>query len=124
MTEYDVTPPPKRLADRVQLRTAFTTHQGDVVRFMVQLEYWLNGGWNPVVRYDHDKDAPGGHDISEEGLHMDVYRDNEKVDVKDVSGPIDPAEGFNYAEEDLRGNVEHYIKRFEQWHDIRERSGL
>lgn len=124
MTDYDVTPPPERLADRVQLRTAFTTKKGDVIRFMVQLEYWLNGEWNPVVRYDHDQDASGGHDISDEGLHMDVYRNNKKVDVKDISGPINPAKGFNYAEEDLRENVERYIKRFELWHDIREGSDL
>ncbi len=38
MAEYDTTPPPDRLADRVQLRTAFTVYQGEVVRFMVQLE--------------------------------------------------------------------------------------
>lgn len=43
MTGYDMTPPPDRLADRVQLRTAFTVETGDVVRFMVQLEYWLRG---------------------------------------------------------------------------------
>ncbi len=124
MTDYDITPPPERLADRVQLRTAFTTERGDVVRFMVQLEYWLAGDWETVVRYDHDRYAAGGHDISEEGLHMDVYRNGEKVDVKDISGPITPADGFNYAEEDLRENVERYIKRFEQWHNIRDGTDL
>jgi putative transposase len=35
---------------------------------MIQLEYWLEGDWREVVRYDHDHDAPGGHDITEEGL--------------------------------------------------------
>ena len=54
MPTYDVTPPPRRLADRVQLRSAFTTDAGDVTRFVVQLEYWLDGEWQPVVRYDHD----------------------------------------------------------------------
>jgi hypothetical protein len=124
MVEYEVTPPPDRLADRVQIRTAFTTEQGDVVRFLVQLEYWLDGEWKPVVRYDHDAEAAGGHDISDEGLHMDVYREGEKVDMKDITGPIKPAEGFNYAEEDLRENAEQYIKRFERWHDIRNGSNL
>jgi len=124
MPDYNVTPPPDRLADRVQLRTAFTTEKGEVVRFLVQLEYWLDGDWQPVVRYDHDREAPGGHDIAEEGLHMDVYRNGEKVDAKDVSGPISPAEGLNHAEDDLRENVERYIKRFERWHDIRNGSDL
>lgn len=124
MPDYEVTPPPDRLADRVQLRTAFTTEKGEVVRFLVQLEYWLDGNWAHVVRYDHDREAPGGHDIAEEGLHMDVLRDGQKVDVKDVSGPISPAEGLNRAEDDLRENAERYIKRFEKWHDIRDRSDL
>jgi len=124
MSEYDVSPPPDRLADRVQIRSAFTTERGEVVRFLVQLEYWLDGGWRPVVRYDHDRNAEGGHDISVEGLHLDVYRDGEKVDIEDVSGPIPPAEGFEYAEEDLRANYQRYIERFERWHDIRNESDL
>jgi hypothetical protein len=59
----------------VQLRTAFTVDRGDVVQFVTQLEYWHNGDWRAVVRYDHDADAEGGHDVTEEGLHRDVYRD-------------------------------------------------
>ena len=124
MTEYEVTPPPDRLTDRVQIRTAFTTERGSVLRFVVQLEYWLGGEWKPVVRYDHDSEADRGHDITDEGIHVDIYRDGEKVDVKEVSGPIPATEGFDYAEEDLRENVQQYIKRFERWHDIRERSNL
>lgn len=57
MPEYDVTPPPDRLADRVQLRTAFSTERGCVTRFVVQLEYWLGGEWSVVVRYDHESSA-------------------------------------------------------------------
>jgi hypothetical protein len=69
MTDYDIAPPPDRLADRVQVRTAFTADRGRVIRFVVQLEYWLDGDWREVVRYDHDRDASAGHDIAEEGLH-------------------------------------------------------
>jgi len=66
MTDYEVTPPPDRLADRVQLRTALSTERGEVTRFMIQLEYWLEGDWREVVRYDHDRDAAGGHYITED----------------------------------------------------------
>lgn len=55
---------------------------------------------------------------------MDVYRNGEKVDAKDVSGPIPADEGFDYAEDDLRENVQQYVKKFEQWHDIRNGSDL
>lgn len=69
MTTYEITPPPTRLADRVQVRLGFSKNQGTVTRFMVQLEYWLEDDWCAVVRYDHDQEAPGGHNITEEGLH-------------------------------------------------------
>ena len=91
---------------------------------MVQLEYWHSGDWKPVVRYDHDRDAEDGHDIAAEGLHMDIYRNGEKVNVKDITGPIPPADGFDYAEDDLRENIQQYIKRFEQWRDINNGSNL
>lgn len=74
MGEYEVAPPPTRLAHAVQLRLGFSTEQGTVAKFVAQLEYWLDGDWRTVLRYDHDRDAPGGHDVTEEGLHRDVYR--------------------------------------------------
>lgn len=118
--EYDVTPPPTRLAERVQLRTAFTAEQGEVVRFLTQLEYWLDGDWRAVVRYDHDTGGAdeAAHDVTEDGLHRDVYRDGEKVRTVDVTPPLPSTDAFNYAEDDLRENYERYIKRFEQWHNI------
>lgn len=122
MPDYEVTPPPDRLADRVQLRTAFSTERGDVTKFIIQLEYWVDGDWREVVRYDHDRDAPGGHDVTEEGLHRDVFRDGEKYRTEWVSPPIQANEAFNYAEEDLRENVERLIKRFEEWHGVTDRS--
>ncbi|GEM_PF-1505296 len=118
MTNYDVTPPPDRIADRVQLRTAFSTERGHVRRFVIQLEYWVNGDWEEVVRYDHESEAPGGHDITQEGLHRDVYRDGEKIRTEHVTGPIPANEGFNAAEADLQENVERYIERFELWHEV------
>lgn len=124
MTDYDVSPPPDRLADRVQLRSAFATDRGDVVRFLIQLEYWLAGDWCVVVRYDHDCDAPGGHDVTEEGLHRDVYRDGEKLRSESVSPPIPANEGFQYAEADLREHVEQFVRRFERWHGVTDNSGL
>jgi hypothetical protein len=55
---------------------------------------------------------------------MDIYRDSEKLRIEDITGPIPAANGFDYAEEDLRGNGQQYIKRFEQWHGIRDESNL
>lgn len=119
MAEYDVTPPPEPLANRVQLRTAFSTECGRLIRFVSQLEYRLADEWRVVVRYDHDGEAAGGHDVARDGLHRDVYRDGEKLRTELVTGPIPTTTAFDHAEADLRENAERYIKRFEQWHDVR-----
>ena len=70
-----------------------------MTKFVVQLEYWLEGDWREVVRYDHDRDAPSGHDITNEGLHRDIYRDGKKIRPEEVSPPIPANEGFDAAEE-------------------------
>jgi hypothetical protein len=107
----------------LRLRFGVTTERGDVRRFLVQLEYWLSGNWAPVVRYDHDPAAPAeqAHNVSEEGLHVDVYRDGEKVRTKRVSAPLPPSEGFDRAEEHLLERLKATVRRFEKWHGIRSR---
>jgi len=77
-------------------------------------------GWREVVRYDHDRDSAGGHDITTDGLHRDIYRHGAKDRVEQVTGPIPANEGFNAAEEDLQENAEAYIRRFESWHEIND----
>lgn len=52
---------------------AFATERGEVTRVILQLEYWLGGGWREGVRDDHDRDAAGGHDIAKDSLHRDSY---------------------------------------------------
>ncbi|QZA87874.1 hypothetical protein K0C01_08695 [Salinarchaeum sp. IM2453] len=64
----------------------------------IHLTLLQHSDWREVVRYDHDQDAPGGHDITEEGLHIDIYRDGEKYRVEQVIGPIPVNEGFNAAD--------------------------
>jgi hypothetical protein len=124
VTEYEVTPPPTRLAHSVQVRLGFSRDRGTVTKFLVQLEYWLDGDWRTVVRYDHDEDSQGGHDVTEEGLHLDIYRDGEKVRVEEISGPLPANEAFEYAEDDLKDNAEQYVRRFEKWHGVKDGSDL
>ena len=58
---------------RVRRRLGFDTDRGDVVRFVVQLEYHYHGEWQSVVRYDHDgmDENEFAHDVTEGGLHID-----------------------------------------------------
>lgn len=111
----------KQLTGPLQLRIGLSTHRGDVVRFMVQLEYWLNGKWREVVRYDHDPVAPDemAHDVTAEGLHVDIYRSGEKHQTEQLTGPLPADVALNRAEEHLTEHLERLTRRFEQWHGIK-----
>lgn len=111
----------KPLTGPLQLRIGVSTQRGDVTRFLVQLEYNLDGEWLEVVRYDHDPEAPEemAHDVTVEGLHVDVYRDGEKADTERLTGPLPAGVAFNFAEEHLTTHLERVVRRFEQWHGIR-----
>ena len=103
---------------RAQIRTGLSTHRGEVTRFFIQLEYRLNGEWLEVVRFDHGPDTEMGHDITEEGLHMDIYRDGEKYRIKDDFPPVKLNRAPRYCTVYIREHAERIIKRFETWHNV------
>lgn len=49
--------------------------RGDVMNFVVAYEYRLRDLWETVAQFDHGPESLYGHDIAEEGLHMDLYKD-------------------------------------------------
>jgi len=104
-------------------RVGFDVEQGTVTRFVVQLEYHHNGEWNPVVRYDHDGtgESEHTHDVTEEGLHIDIYRNGEKHATEYVTPPLPADEALARAEDHFTNNVQRFIERYEQWHGIKGR---
>ena len=101
--------------------------RGTVTRFVVQLEYLVDAStseWRTVVRYDHDTDGSdvATHDVTEDGLHVDVYRDGERVMRHWVSPPLPANQALEDAEEHLTTHMKHYIRRFERWHGIEDQS--
>jgi len=107
----------------VRQRVGIDLERGRVTRFVVQLEYLIDpqtDEWAVVVRYDHD--AEGGteatHDVTEDGLHIDIYRDGEKIDSHELTPPLPANDALNAAEEHLADHLEGYVRRFEQWHRI------
>ncbi|GAA0211284.1 DUF7718 family protein [Halobaculum roseum] len=104
---------------RVRRRIGYTSDNGTITRFVVQIEYDRGDEWEPVVRFDHDPESDFGHDVLEEGVHMDVYRDGEKIDGGEVFPPMPPSEALSFAEEHLSEHGERYVKRYEEWHGIR-----
>jgi hypothetical protein len=64
-------------------------------------------------------DSERSHDVSEDGLHIDIYRDGEKDATEFVTPPLPAGVALDYAEDHLLENLERFITRFEQWHGIR-----
>ena len=106
---------------RVRRRIGYSHDRGEITRFVVQLEYRLDGDWAEIVRFDHDPEGKHGHDVTEEGVHMDVYQDGEKLRSEEIFPSMTANEALTFAEEYLNQHAERYIRRFEQWHGIRNR---
>lgn len=117
MRDFDkgyVTP----LTDRARVRFGADIERGDVTRFIVQLEYRMADGWTHIIRSDHNPEAADGHDVEQEGVHVDLYRDGEKVEQRQIGPPMSPNAGLDTAEEHLVGDYERHVRRFERWHGL------
>lgn len=107
-----------------RIRIDITTHRGDVTRFVVQLEYNIRpdpfdpDDWRQVARFDHDEEAKMGHDVRDEGLHMDVYRNGEKVDVLRGFPMKSPNEAPAFCRDLIEERAPGLLARFEDWHGI------
>jgi len=108
----------------VRRRTGIDVDQGELTRFVVQLEYLLDPiteEWATVVRYDHDNLGSDEvtHDVTEEGLHIDIYRDGEKVDSNELTPPLPAKKALDTVEDHLAEHLEGYVRRFERWQGIK-----
>lgn len=109
-----------------KIRREIGREHGSVTMFVIQLEYDVEAGysgmhtpnWKQVARFDHNPELGQGHDVREEGLHLDIYRDGEKVDVKRGFPHVDINDAPAFCEKFLSRNAEQLLKRYEQWHDI------
>ena len=90
----------------VRRRTGIDVDQGELIRFVVQLEYLLDpisNEWATVVRYDHDSlgSDEATHDVTEDGVHIDIYRDGEKVDTNELTPPVTVKKALDIVEDHL-----------------------
>lgn len=110
-----------------RIRRVIETETGSVNRFVVQLEYDLaaeeesGASWRVVARFDHDTASEGGHDVSEEGLHLDVYRNGRRYARSHSFPKLPPGAAMRYGETYLREHADRFLDRFEQWHDLGSR---
>lgn len=106
--------PEKRIQKRVN------AYKGDVVEFCVQLEYGeitrlegpTDADYETVARFDHNEIDDYGHNMREEGLHMDFYRPSRKAKVltsfPDVSVNEAPRWCQRFLEERASELIEQY----------------
>lgn len=107
------------LSDVTRVRLGYSHNRGEVTRFVVQLEYRVDDNWHEVVRYDHDPASEFGHDVADEGLHIDVYRDGDQHRTEYVAPPMPAGLALDRAEDHLANNLEAFIERYERWHGIK-----
>jgi len=79
------------------ITVGFDQEQGYIPRFLVQLHYQVDTDpvrWTELARMDHNETDPLGHDIYQEGLHVDVARqDGDTVHLDVRHAPLPPNRG-------------------------------
>jgi len=105
-----------RLSADSRLRLGFDTDSGEVTQFVVQLERRRGTDWVEVVRADHNPDSELSHDVTEEGIHLDVYRDGEKYRREFIGPPMPAGRALDRAEGHITDHAEAYLTRDDQWH--------
>jgi len=82
-----------------------------VTWFVVQLEYLYEGNWTTVVRYDPDPASKQGHDVTDEGLHIDVYSEGEKYRTEYVAPPMPAGVVLDFAEDHFAENAQFFFQK-------------
>lgn len=102
---------------RGELRYSVRVERGQVTAFVVQLYCWRDGSWHLVAQFDHTPKTSEGHDVTVEGVHMDVFRDGEKYEVETSPhpGPSAPELALDYAIRYLETYNERLIEQYDAW---------
>lgn len=110
---------------RLRLFVYLRTESGTPAEFNIQVEYDLGhtncttDQWLAIARMDHNDHPQKGHNIQQEGLHLDLMdKDNTKHDVKRGFPPVPLDDAPAYAESYLENNAETIAARFEQRNGI------
>ncbi|WP_077067771.1 DUF7718 family protein [Haloarcula rubripromontorii] len=111
-------------APLVQRRTELDVEGGKIQSFYVQLEYNIapevsqEDDWVQVACFDHQPDHPRGHDITREGLHMDIRHPNERDRVTTDFPTVELADAPRFCEKYLDENYQKICMRYAEWADL------
>lgn len=100
-----------------ELRYRVKTERGRITAFVVQLYCWRDGSWRLVAQPDHNPTMAEGHDVTEGGVHVDVFRDGEKHETETAPhpGPLNPELALDYAISYLEMHDKRLIRQYDAW---------
>ena len=109
----------------LQLHIYIDTVRGEVEEFFVSLEYNLQyavmqpDDWCEIARFDHNPSSPAGHDITQEGLHLDLLNmDGSKHRVKTAFPAMPANHAPKYCREFFERRGEAIAEHFERRENI------
>ncbi len=116
---YDVTKHVDARRSDCHLTVGFDREQKRIPRFLVLLHYQTGMNpvrWDEIARMDHNETAALGHDVYQEGLHVDVSHRNGDTHHIDIShAPLPPSQGVV-----IRRCVEYFIEHAGYFIDVYE----
>lgn len=96
-------------------------NHGEVEAFRIQLEYdhealaepiGVQEDWCAVARFDHTPNSPSGHDIREEGIHLDLCGGDEN-DRRRGFPPVPVNHAPEFCKQFFEKNHDSLIRRYE-----------
>mgnify|MGYP000406887101 CR=1 FL=1 len=105
----------------VRRRTIVETESGALTAFCVQLEFnhapdiEESDDWGYVARFDHKPSSTDGHDIREEGLHIDIRHPQEGDRTYTNFPPVPLERAPTYAEEHFDEMYLEICDRYLNW---------
>lgn len=119
-TGYDVAYHVPRGRSDCHLTIGFDRRQGHVPRFLVTLHYQASTDpvvWGAIARMDHNETSTQGHDVYQEGLHVDVARHASRpvhLQVRHAALPSSRGVVIQSCKEYLRTHADYFIDVYEE----------
>jgi hypothetical protein len=105
----------------VRRRTIIEVESGTISAFCVQLEFNHSpqsgqaNDWQYIARFDHKPSSQHGHDIREEGLHIDVRHPQEGDRTYTGFPPVPLDQAPKYAENHFDEMYLDICERYLEW---------
>lgn len=100
----------------------FDHKQGHILRFLVLLHYQTSTApvnWTEIARMDHNETPNQGHDVYQEGLHVDVARQSKRavhLQIRHARLPTNRGIVVRGCDQYLRDEADYFIDVYEERH--------